>query len=582
MDFFDALTLIGGLCLFLFGMNLMGSALEKRAGGSLKAILTKLTSNKLVGFAMGLGVTAVIQSSSATTVMVVGFVNSGLMTLHQAVGVIMGANVGTTVTAWILSLTGINGSGFLLQMLKPASFTPLLALLGIIFYMFCKSDTKKDTGVILLGFATLMFGMDTMSAAVSGLRDVPEFQAILLKFSNPVLGVLAGLVLTSIIQSSSASVGILQALSATGQITFGSAIPILMGMDIGTCVTALLSSIGANRNARRAAFVHLYFNIIGTVFYLSVFYGLNAVIHFAFIHDTVDQLSIAIVNTAFKLGSTALLLPMSGLLERLACLTVPDARTTEEPNVLDERLLATPSVAIERCRTVAGAMAQDSVAALRSALTLIDRYDAAAAATIRDQEAEVDRFEDLLGTYLVRLSSHAMSEADSRESAKLLHIIGDFERISDHAVNIVQSVEEMRAKQIAFSDRAREEMRVICGAIDEILTLSLEAYSSGDLEKAQLVEPLEQVIDTLKEQLRNRHILRLQKGQCTIELGFVWADLLTDLERVGDHCSNIAGCVMEMAHASMDVHQYTSGIRMESPAFHENFQKFSEKYRLVA
>ena len=582
MDFFDALTLIGGLCLFLFGMNLMGSALEKRAGGSLKAILTKLTSNRLIGFAMGLGVTAVIQSSSATTVMVVGFVNSGLMTLHQAVGVIMGANVGTTVTAWILSLTGIDGSGFLLQMLKPASFTPLLALVGIIFYMFSKSDTKKDTGVILLGFATLMFGMETMSAAVSGLRDVPEFQAILLKFSNPVLGVLAGMALTAIIQSSSASVGILQALSATGQITFGSAIPILMGMDIGTCVTALLSSIGANRNARRAAFVHLYFNVIGTVFWLSVFYGLNAVVHFSFINDTVDQLSIAIVNTAFKLGSTALLLPMSGLLERLACLTVPDARETETPNVLDERLLATPSVAIERCRTVAGAMAQDSVTALKSSLMLIAHYDAAAAATIRDQEAEVDRFEDMLGTYLVRLSSHAMSETDSRESAKLLHIIGDFERISDHAVNIVDSVEEMRAKQISFSPRAQEEMRVICGAVDEILTLALDAYLSGDLKKAQLVEPLEQVIDTLKEQLRNRHILRLQKGECTIELGFIWADLLTDLERVGDHCSNIAGCVMEMAHASMDVHQYTSGIRMESPAFHANFEKFSEKYRLIA
>ncbi len=582
MDLFDGLTLIGGLCLFLFGMNLMGVALEKRAGGSLKMILSRLTSNKLAGFAMGLAVTSIIQSSSATTVMVVGFVNSGLMTLHQAVGVIMGANVGTTVTAWILSLTGINGTNLVLRLLQPSSFTPILALIGIIFYMFCHSDKKKDTGVILLGFATLMFGMETMSDAVSGLRDVPAFQNILLMFSNPILGVLAGMVLTGIIQSSSASIGILQALSATGAVTFGSAIPILMGMDIGTCVTAMLSSIGANREAKRAAVIHLYFNIIGVVTFLSLFYIINAIVGgFSFLNDSINQVNIAIINTSFKLGCTVLMLPVSDWLVKLACLTVPDAKAPEQANLLDERLLATPAVAIDRCRTVAAEMAHESISALNDSIALLTTYNAAGAAAVRDKEDAVDRYEDALGTYLVRLSSHAMTEADSAESSKLLHIIGDFERISDHAVNIVESVEEMQAKQISFSDKARQELSVFTAAVSEILSLAQRAYDDNDMAAAALVEPLEEVIDTLEEQLRSRHILRLQKGECTIELGFVWSDLLTNLERVADHCSNIAGCVIEMAHASMEVHEYTREIRSESPAFHENYRKYAEKYSLL-
>ncbi len=582
MDFFDILTLIGGLCLFLFGMNLMGTGLEKRAGSSLRTILSKLTSNRFVGFLMGLGVTAVIQSSSATTVMVVGFVNSGLMTLHQSVGVICGANVGTTITAWLISMTAIEGSNFILTMLKPSSFTPILALIGIIFYMFCKSDKKKDTGLILLGFATLMFGMETMSDAVAGLRNVPEFQQILLMFSNPVLGVLAGLVLTMIIQSSSAAVGILQALSATGAVTFGSAFPIIMGMGIGTCVTAMLSSIGATRNARRAAFVHLYFNIIGTAAWLIVFYGANAIFHFSFIDMPVDQFYIAIINTVFKLGCTVLLLPMGGVLEKLACLTVRDAKTAEHTNVLDERLLATPTIALDRCRDVVTAMAHDSINALQASLGIVKQYDSGAAATIRYQEDQVDKFEDMLGTYLVKLSALSLTESDSNESAKLLHLIGDFERISDHAVNIVESIEEMQSKQITFSDTARREMDVMSGAVSEILSLTLKAYTENDMQAASLVEPLEKVIDTLRDQLRNRHILRLQKGECTIELGFVWSDMLNNLERVSDHCSNIAGCIIEMSHASMGLHEYTKGIRLESPAFRENYLHFAEKYSLVS
>ena len=581
MDIFDILTLIGGLCLFLFGMNLMGSGLEKRAGSSLKTILSKLTSNRLLGFFMGFCVTAVIQSSSATTVMVVGFVNSGLMTLRQATGVIIGANVGTTVTGWILSLTGITGGNFLVQMLKPSSFTPILSVIGIVFYMFCKSDTKKDTGTILLGFATLMFGMETMSGAVSGLRNVPEFQRILLMFSNPILGVLAGLVLTMIIQSSSAAVGILQALSATGQVTLGSAIPIIMGMGIGTCVTAMLSAIGANRNARRAAFVHLYFNIIGTIVWLTAFYTADAFVGFEFVDHAASELTIAIVNTLFKLGCTVLLLPLGGVLEKLACLTVRDAKTTEQTNVLDDRLLATPAVALERCRVVAGAMAHDSVNALLGALRQVQSYDAGAAATVRYQEDQVDQFEDMLGTYLVKLSRQPMTESDSTETAKLLHIIGDFERISDHAVNIIESVEEMRTKQITFSEKASREISVMISAVSEVLSLALCAFTETDMDAAALVEPLESVIDTLKEQLRNRHILRLQKGECTIELGFVWSDMLNDLERVADHCSNIAGCVIEMSHASMGLHEYTKALRSTGGDFHENYKEFAEKYSLI-
>ena len=496
MDIFDVLSLIGGLCLFLFGMNVMGASLEKRAGSGLKALLGKLTTGKMAGFLTGLGVTGVIQSSSATTVMVVGFVNSGLMTLKQAINVIMGANVGTTVTAWLLSLTGIQGDNLVVQMLKPSSFTPILALIGIVFYMGSKSSKLKDTGMILLGFATLMFGMDAMSAAVSGLQDVPEFRNILVMFSNPILGVLAGAILTGIIQSSSASVGILQALSSTGQVTFGTAIPIIMGQNIGTCVTALLSSVGTNKNARRAAIVHLCFNVIGTTVWLSVFCILNGIFHFGFVSQPTDQLGIAVVHTIFNVLCTCLMLPASGLLEKLACKIIPDTKTEESKTELDERLMATPSIALERCRVVTGEMAADAANALKTSLRMVSSYDPEQAVRVREQEEETDHYEDSLGTYLVKLSTCSLSDEDSNEAAKLLHVIGDFERISDHAVNILESAEEIQEKHIQFSPETEQELQVISSAVEECLELALKSFMENDLQTASKVEPLEEVIDT--------------------------------------------------------------------------------------
>ena len=581
MDFFDVLTLLGGLSLFLFGMNLMGNSLEKCAGSSLKVLLSKLTSRKILGFLTGLGVTAVIQSSSATTVMVVGFVNSGLLSLRQAIGVIMGANVGTTVTAWILSLTGLDGESFFIRLLEPTSFSPVLALIGVGLTMMAKSERKKDVGMILLGFAVLMFGMDTMSGAVAGLQDVPEFQSIFLMFTNPVLGVLAGAILTAIIQSSSASVGILQALSATGQVTYGAAIPIIMGQNIGTCVTAMISSVGANKNAKRAAVVHLLFNIIGTCVWLSVFYLINAVVHFDFVGNSIDQLGIAVVHTTFNVLCTALLFPFSGLLEKLACRLVRDDKVPEQIQILDERLLSTPPVAIGRCQQVAETMARISMDALRTGCRLIEHYDAKEAQAVRETEKEADQYEDMLGTYLVKLGRENLSERDNRQVSKLLHIIGDFERISDHAVNVVESAEEMRSKGLHFSPQAKQELNVLTSAVGEIMDLSLDAFLKDDPDLAVKVEPLEQVVDTLKEQLRNRHILRLQRGECTIELGFVWSDLLTDLERVADHCSNIAGCVIEMSHGSLDVHEYLDYIKGGSIAFQRAYNAYARKYALM-
>ena len=581
MDFFDVLTLLGGLSLFLFGMNLMGNSLEKCAGSSLKVLLSKLTSRKILGFLTGLGVTAVIQSSSATTVMVVGFVNSGLLSLRQAIGVIMGANVGTTVTAWILSLTGLDGESFFIRLLEPTSFSPVLALIGVGLTMMAKSERKKDVGMILLGFAVLMFGMDTMSGAVAGLQDVPEFQSIFLMFTNPVLGVLAGAILTAIIQSSSASVGILQALSATGQVTYGAAIPIIMGQNIGTCVTTMISSVGANKNAKRAAVVHLLFNIIGTCVWLSVFYLINAVVHFDFVGNSIDQLGIAVVHTTFNVLCTALLFPFSGLLEKLACRLVRDDKVPEQIQILDERLLSTPPVAIGRCQEVAETMARISMDALRTGCRLIEHYDAKEAQAVRETEKEADQYEDMLGTYLVKLGRENLSERDNRQVSKLLHIIGDFERISDHAVNVVESAEEMRSKGLHFSPQAKQELNVLTSAVGEIMDLSLDAFLKDDPDLAVKVEPLEQVVDTLKEQLRNRHILRLQRGECTIELGFVWSDLLTDLERVADHCSNIAGCVIEMSHGSLDVHEYLDYIKGGSIAFQRAYNAYARKYALM-
>ena len=547
MDIFDFLTMLGGLSLFLFGMSLMGSALERRAGSRLRSLLDQMTGRPLVGFLTGLGVTAIIQSSSATTVMVVGFVNSGLMTLRQAINVIMGANVGTTVTAWLLSLGGIESSSVWLRLLKPSSFTPVLALIGIVFYMFCKDAKKKDTGTILLGFATLMFGMETMSGAVSGLSQVPAFTNLFLAFRNPILGVLVGAVLTGIIQSSSASVGILQALSATGAVSYAAAIPIIMGQNIGTTVTAMLSSVGTNKNARRAAVVHLLFNVIGVAVLLSVFCIVRAVLAPALLDESATRAGIAVAHSVFNLLCTAMLLPAGDLLEKLAIRLVPDSKRAETVSELDERLLAAPSLALSRSRAVACEMAQCAVRALNNALRSFTEYTDTLARSIRDDEERCDHYEDILGTYLVQLSARKMGVDESEEATELLKSIGDFERISDHAVNILESAEELRGKSLAFSAAAAREYDVLAAAIGEILDLSLRSFERQDVAIAELVEPLEQVIDTLKEQMRTRHILRMQQGHCSIEAGFVWSDLLTNLERTSDHCSNIAGCVIDAA-----------------------------------
>ena len=581
MDIFDVLSLIGGLSLFLFGMNVLGQALERRAGNKLRTLLGRLTTNRMSGFLTGLGVTAVIQSSSATTVMVVGFVNSGLMTLSQAINVIMGANVGTTVTAWILSLSGIDSGNMIVQLFKPSSFTPILALVGIIFYMFCNNSKKKDTGTILLGFATLMFGMETMSAAVSGLRDVPAFQELFIMFRNPVLGVLAGALLTAIIQSSSASVGILQALAVTGQVSFGAAIPIIMGQNIGTCVTAMISSVGANKNAKRAAFVHLSFNIIGTVVWLTVFCIIKALFAPALLNQSASLVGIAVAHSVFNVLCTILLLPMAGFLEKLAQRVVPDAKEPEVRTELDERLLVTPPLALENCRKVSITMAETSAAALKEGLICLRSYDSALAEAIREKESKTDYYEDILGTYLVKLSGSQISENDSSEATKLLKVIGDFERISDHALNLLESAEELQQKGLAFTESAAKELEILSAAINEILDLSTNAFIYNDLESASKVESLEQVIDGLKEQMRTRHILRLQKGECSIDAGFVWSDLLTNLERTSDHCSNIAGCVLDMAQNKLNFHETLRNFRNYSDEYKENFEKYAKKYALA-
>ena len=581
MDLFDVLTLIGGLSLFLFGMSLMGEALEKRAGGSLKALLGKLTTGKLAGLMTGLGVTAIIQSSSATTVMVVGFVNSGLMSLRQAINVIMGANVGTTVTAWILSLSGLKSSNVLVRLRKPSPFTPILALCGVVLYMTAKNSRRKDTGLILLGFATLMFGMETMSGAVAGLRDVPEFANILLMFSNPLLGVAAGAVLTAVIQSSSASVGILQALCSTGQVTIGAAIPIIMGQNIGTCVTAMLSSVGANRSARRAAIVHLCFNIIGTLVWLAVFCALDQVFAFTFTGLPANQMSIAVIHSVFNVMCTLLLLPCTTLLERLAYAIIPDTASGSKITQLDERLMSSPAIAIGRCRDVAGELAEAAITAMEKALPLPHAMDEAAADEVRRLEDESDKYEDMLGNYLVRLSSHAMNEEDSTLAAELLCMISDFERISDHAVAVTASAEEISAKQLRFSEDAQNEMKVFEGAVREIISLTREAFMHNDLASAERVEPLEEVICMLKNQLRTRHVLRLQNGSCSIEAGFVLTDLLTNMERVAAHCSNIAGRILEQGQSRLDLHEYLGDLRTQNPEYASLVKLYERQYSLM-
>ncbi len=578
MTIFDVLALIGGLCLFLFGMNIMGEGLERRAGNSLKTLLGKLTDSKAKGFLTGLGVTAVIQSSSATTVMVVGFVNSGIMTLRQSIGVIMGSNIGTTVTAWILSLSGISSDNLFMRLLKPTSFTPILALIGTVMLMFGKSSKKKDTGTILLGFATLMFGMDAMSEAVSGLADVPAFQQLFIMFKNPVLGVIVGALLTAIIQSSSASVGILQTLCATGQVSYAAAIPIIMGQNIGTCITALMSSLGTNKNARRASIVHLSFNVIGTIVWLAVFSVVSLVLKPALLDVSASYFGIAVAHSAFNILCTALLLPLSGLLEKLAIMLVPDKNEDDVVVQIDERLLATPSIALEQCNQLVGKMATEAVLSLKLSLECIEKYSEETADNVRKIEKNSDRYEDVLGSFLAKLSRHQMTDSDSATTSLLLKAIGDFERISDHSVNVLESVEELYSKNIELSESAKGELKILCSAVEEILGLAKDSFVNRSVKSAMQVEPLEQVIDGLKAKLRDSHIIRLKDGECTIEAGFIWSDLLTNLERTADHCSNVAVCIIDSFEDNMNLHESLKNLKRNNPEFEKKYLEYAEKY----
>ena len=585
MSFFDALTMLGGLALFLFGMNSMGDGLAKLSGGKLENILERLTANKIKAVLLGAGVTAVIQSSSATTVMVVGFVNSGIMKLSQAVGVIFGANIGTTATTWILSLSGISSSNFFVQLLKPSSFSPILALVGVILILFSKKDKKKDVGTILISFAILMFGMETMSSAVAGLKDNESFVHLFTMFKNPILGLIAGAVLTAAIQSSSASIGILQALCSTGAITFSSALPIILGQNIGTCVTAIISAVGANKNAKRAAFVHLYFNLIGTVIFMSVFYGINAFVHFEFLEQSANQLGIAILHTSFNVLATMVLLPFSKGLEKLASLTVRDKKESNKPKasemkLLDVRFLERPAFAVELSKTTTINMAKVVRMSIMEAIELLDKYDEKKASKVAELEKLVDVYEDELGDYLVKLSAKSLSEHDSRLLSKMLHSIGDLERISDHALNIKEAASEMHGKKIKFSDEAKAELNVLTDAISRIVDLAIFSYINDDKKEALLVEPLEEVIDVVNDKLKNRHIKRLRTGQCTIELGFILSDITNNFERVADHCSNIAVCELQIDSDEFESHDYLGRMKKDDENYKARYNEFLEEYKL--
>ncbi len=581
MDIFDFIRMLGGLSLFLFGMNIMGQALERRAGGSLRLLLEKMTKNKFTGLLTGIGITAVIQSSSAATVMVVGFVNSGLMSLSQAINVIMGANIGTTVTAWILSLAGIQSSNPFIELLSPAYFTPVVALIGIILFMVSKSDRKKDDGTILLGFAVLMFGMESMTGSVSGLAAIPWFRNLFLLFQNPFLGMAAGAVLTALIQSSSASIGILQALAITGDVTYSSAIPIIMGQNIGTCLTAMLSGMGANINAKRTALVHLSFNVLGTVFYLTLFVILKTLIPMPFLNESASLFGIAVVHSAFNILCTLLMLPLSSVLERLVIFLVPDGNKDEERVELDERLFATPPIALKQCEVTAIKMADIAFDSLKESLKLMDSFDMQTFSKIERDEERSDHYEDILGTYLIKLSALKISREDSEEAAKLLKVIGDFERISDHAYSIAKSSRELNEKRLSFSDEGKRELGVLSMAVNEILSLTLASFKSNDKEIAKKVEPLEETIDLLKEKIRTHHILRLQQNICSAESGFVLSDILTDLERVSDHCSNIAGCIIDVFDGNLNLHESLRKLKKGNKSFDSSYSKYIEKYKLT-
>ena len=585
MDFFSVLSMIGGLALFLYGMHVMGDGLSKVSGGKMEKILESLTSNPLKAVGLGALVTAVIQSSSATTVMVVGFVNSGIMRLSQAVGVIMGANIGTTATSWILSLAGIESENFFIRLLKPTSFAPILALIGIVLLMFIKNQKKKDIGMIMIGFAVLMFGMESMSGAVKPLADVPEFTNIMTAFSNPLFGVLAGTILTAIIQSSSASVGILQALCMTGAVPYSVALPIIMGQNIGTCVTALLSAIGANKNAKRAAMVHLYFNLIGTAIFMAGFYAINAVVGFSFFSDAANPAGIATLHSVFNITATIILLPFSGVLEKLACLTIKDKKEDvavsaedKEFMILESRFLEKPAFALEQSRNAARNMAQDSHKALFTAMKMIDNYSDEQAERVEAMEAKVDRYEDELGTYLVKLSHKDLSEADSHSLSIMLHCIGDFERISDHAINLMESAQELAKKGLHFSDKAKAELKVLKAAVHDIVDTAYEVFDKQDVGLAEKIEPLEEVVDELSKEVKRRHVQRLRTGECTIEMGFILSDITTSLERIADHCSNIGVCVTQVREDLYDTHSHLDTVKDSS--FYHELEEVREKYQL--
>lgn len=590
MDIFGVLSLIGGLAIFLYGMDLLGEGLTGASGGKLEKILEKLTSNPVKAVLLGAGVTAVIQSSSATTVMVVGFVNSGIMKLSQAVGVIMGANIGTTITSWILSLTGIESSNIFISLLKPTSFSPVLAAVGIVFLMFLKKDSLKNPGKIMIGFALLMYGMDAMSSSVAPLAEVPQFASILTAFSNPVLGMLAGMLFTAIIQSSSASVGILQALCSTGILSYATALPIIMGQNIGTCVTALLSSIGATKNGKRAAIIHLYFNVIGTVTFMIVFYALNAVIHFSFLNLTAQEFGIAVIHTAFNIITTAYLLPLRKVLEKLAYATIKldddekrimDSRSGNEFALLDDRFLEAPSLAVEHCKQVINKMADISRESLFISMSLIGGYDEEQALRVGELETRADKYEDALGTYIMKISTKNLKKEDSEMLNVMLHCIGDFERISDHACNLCDSARELQQKNMQFSPKAETELDILSSAVREAVDISFDAFKSNNKNEADKVEPLEELIDTLAVELKARHIRRLREGKCTIELGFAHSDILNNLERVADHCSNIAVDVIQSDQLEFDAHEYLDRIKnKDNQQFARDYKAYKEKYRL--
>ncbi len=585
MDIFAILSLIGGLALFLYGMNVMGDGLTKVSGGKLEKILEKLTSNPIKAVLLGAGVTAVIQSSSATTVMVVGFVNSGIMKLSQSVGIIMGANVGTTITSWILSLSGIESSSFFIQMLKPTSFSPILAIIGLLLMMSSKNEKHKDVGNILLGFAVLMFGMNAMSSAVEPLKDVPQFTHLLTMFTNPILGMLAGLILTAIIQSSSASVGILQALCSTGAVSFGCAIPIIMGQNIGTCVTAIISSIGASKNAKRTALVHLYFNIIGTALFMIVFYSINAFVHFDFLGDAATPAGIAVVHSIFNIAATLVLLPFAKVLEKLAYMSIKEDHTErkhgvqeseEELKKLDVRFLDQPGLAISHCMEATAYMAHMSEAALVDALDLMDQYDEEKATKVETLENRIDHFEDKIGSYVIQITNRNMLENDSAKMSIILHSINDLERISDHAVNLKESAQEMKEKGLKMSFEGSSEIMYLRKAVTDLVNMTVQALSHNDKELAKEIEPLEEVIDDLSDELKRRHVIRLKEGKCTIEMGFVLTDMTTSLERIADHCSNIGVSILESSEEDMGRHAYLHSVKKEDT---ENFQDRYEHYR---